>query len=221
MEYLNIDEVTAASMAVIEEATQEDRNLFRAWVVECMKDIGPNTSWYKRCELKPKNGSVKKPSDHTATVDIALFDTSDNEVQYTYVPNLAGRVHPDRFALYDNVTDADVRTTKVDISEDAFYYHFGTNSGLVDSVLIGYLAMPVDREGMPMVPENHLTAYKMFCRWNFAMRKNNNQSFIEQAYGMWLKERDRAKGRGKMPDPFRGKQIFKKYLSMVGTPKFD
>jgi hypothetical protein len=220
MEYLNIDEVTAASMAVIEEATQEDRNLFRAWVVECMKDIGPNSSWYKRCELKPKNSSLKKPADHTATVDIALFDSSDNELLYTYVPNLAGRVHPDRFALYDNVTDS-TRTTKVDISEDAFFYHLGTNASLVDSALIGYLAMPVDRDGMPMVPENQLTAYKMFCRWNFAMRKNNNQSFIEQAYGMWLKERDRAKGRGKMPDPFRGVQIFKKYLSLVGTPKFN
>lgn len=220
MEYLNIDEVTAASMAVIGEATNEDRNLFRAWVVECMKDIGPNHSWYKRCELKPKNGSLKKPSDHTATVDIALFDTTSNPLEYTYVPNLAGRVHPDRFTLYDNLTE-DTRTAKVDISEDAYYYHLGTNSDLVDSALIGYLAMPVDRDGMPMVPENQLTAYKMFCRWNFAMRKNNNQSFIEQAYGMWLKERDRAKGKGKMPDPFRGKQIFKKYLSMFNTPSFD
>jgi len=220
MEYLNIDEVTAASMAVIEEATQEDRNLFRAWIVECMRDIGPNVSWYKRCELKPKNSSMRKPADHTATVDIALYDSSDSELVYSFIPNVPGRVHPDRFALYDNVA-TDTLSPRVDLSEDAYYYHLGTNASLVNSALIGYLAMPTDRDGMPMVPENQLTAYKMFCRWNYAMRKNNNQSFIEQSYNMWLKERDRAKGRGKMPDPLRGKEIFKKYLNLYSSPKFD
>lgn len=220
MEYLNIDEVTAASMAVIEEATAEERNLFRAWIVECMRDIGPNSSWYKRCSLTPKNLSLKKPSDHTATVDLALFDRSNNELQYNFIPNVSGRIHPDRFALYDNLS-TDTRTNRIDVSEDAYYYHLGSNGELVNSALIGYLAMPVDRDGMPLIPENQLTAYKMFCRWNYAMRKNNNQSFIDQSYSIWLRERDRAKGRGKMPDPLRGIQAFKKYLSLYSTPKFN
>jgi hypothetical protein len=164
---------------------------------------------------------MKKPSDLTATIDIALYDTNDNELKYHFIPNLPGRVHPDRFALYEIVNEDNEQTYRVDLAEDAYNYHLGTNGELVSRALIGYLAMPVDRQGMPMIPEGNLTAYKMFCRWNYAMRKNNNQSFIDQSYTMWLKERDRAKGRNKMPDVFRGKEFFKKYLSLFNSPRFN
>jgi hypothetical protein len=217
---LNIDETTASCMAIIKSATDEDRLLFRAWVAECLNQIGPNVAWRENCELTPKSGSVRKPNNHVGTLELGLYDAAGTELRYNFIAKSSARIHTNRFEIRDNLVDTTI-TGRVDVSEDAYYFHLGTNGTAVDHVKLSYLAMPTDRDGMPMIPENNLTAYKMFCKWQWAMREDTNQSAIAQSYDMWLREFGMARGKNKTPDIHRATQAMKKYLSMISAPKFD
>jgi len=220
---LNINEVTSSVMNVVGEATNEDRLMFKQWVAECMQELGPSSIQLKKVEIEPVDLSFRKPEDLTATVDLALYDVNGNELFYNFIANSPGRIHVDRFAVNASlIIGTSVATfAKVDLSEDVYYFHLGSNGSNVSKMLLSYMAMPVDRQGFPLIPESNLTAYKMFCRWMWALRQNSNQSFIAQAYDMWLREKDRARGRNKMVDPMRAEQFFKKYMSLVSRPIFN
>jgi hypothetical protein len=217
---LTIDEVTASVMNVVGEATNEDRLLFKQWVAECAQNLGANSTWMKNCELLPKDGSFLKPKDLTATVDLALY-AGTTEVRHKFIANSPGRIHVDRNQINATVSSTTTDYSVVDLSEDVYYFHLGNGGTQVTKMKISYLAIPVDREGFPLTPESNLDAYKMYCRWMWALRQNSNQSFINQSYDMWLRERERARGRNKMPDRFRANEFFKKYLSMVNAPIFN
>lgn len=218
---LDIDEVTASIMSVVAEATNEDRLLFKQWVAEACQDIGVSSANLKNCDLEPKDGSFRKPTDMTAAVDLALYNAGGQELAYNFIQNSPARIHIDRFAVNATIIGDPTNIIKVDLSEDVYYYHLGTNGTQVTKMKLSYLAMNVDRYGFPLVPESNLTAYKMFCRWMWQLRRNDNQSAIAQAEMSWLRERAMARGRNKMPDEFRGREMFKKYLSMVSSPIFE
>lgn len=217
---LDINEATASCMAIIKGATDEDRALFRAWVAECMNQIGPNIAWRENCEITPKDGSIRKPKNHVGSLEIGLYNSLNQELKYNFIPLSTARIHVDRFEIRDNLSNT-TASGRVDMSEDAYYYHLGTNGSSVDHMKLSYMAMPTDRDGMPLIPENNLTAYKMFCRWQWSMREDISQASIAQSYDMWLREFGMARGKNKMPDVHRATQAFKRYLSMVSAPKFD
>lgn len=217
---LTIDEVTSSVMTIIGESTNEDRLLFKQWVAECAQNLGANSTWMKNCELKPKDGSFQKPKDLTATIDLALYDSSGRELTHRFIGNSPGRIHVDRNVINATISSTNVSSI-IDLSEDVYYFHMGNGGDQVATMQISYMAIPVDRQGFPLVPESNLDAYKMYCRWMWSLRQNNNQSFIAQSYEMWLRERERARGRNKMPDRFRANAFFKSYLSMVSAPIFD
>ena len=202
---LNINEVTSSVMNVVGEATNEDRLMFKQWVAECMQELGPSSIQLKKVEIEPVDLSFRKPEDLTATVDLALYDVNGNELFYNFIANSPGRIHVDRFAVNASLIIGTSVATFANVAK----------------MLLSYMAMPVDRQGFPLIPESNLTAYKMFCRWMWALRQNSNQSFIAQAYDMWLREKDRARGRNKMVDPMRAEQFFKKYMSLVSRPIFN
>jgi hypothetical protein len=213
---LTVDEATSSVMTIVKEATTEDRLLFKQWIGECLLNMGPVSSWRKACVINPKDGSFRKPSDLSATIDIALFDASDSEVPFNFILNSPARIHPDRFVV--NATIPSIMPTMVDLSEDIYYFHLGgSGSSSVIGAKLVYLAMPVDREGFPYIPESNLDAYKMYCNWMWSLRERSSQSSIAQAYQMWLQERSIAKGKNKMPDEMRTHQAFRKYLSMISN----
>lgn len=227
---LTIDEVTSSVMLVVKEATSEDRLMFKQWVAECMQDIGPSSFWFKSCDLEVHDGSIRKPKDLTSTIDLALYDSAGKELVFKFIANSPGRIHVDRFSINATsitntvLTSSVLNFTNIDLSEDVYYFHLGGTSAdvlSVDHARISYMAMPVDRQSFPLIPESNLTAYKMFCRWMWSLRQNNNQSFIAQCESSWLMQRNMARGKNKLLDPMRAAEFFKSYLSMVSLPIFN
>lgn len=216
--FTNIEEVTASAYLVCPGATQEDRLIFRQWVWEGIKQIGPTSHWIKTCELKPKNLSFKKPDDLASTVSIGLYNSADGELKYTY-HGQGGRVHIDRFDTHSASTSEEV-TGRIDLSEDAYYYHLGSNGSDVAYAKVRYLAMPVDKNKLPLIPEDQVFALTMFCRWMWALRKGDNQSEIELARDTWFREKDRIFGANKMPSVYRATQFAKnRFLSLINSFK--
>jgi hypothetical protein len=212
--FLSIDELTALAMTVCKGATAEDRHLFRVWCCQAARDIGPNRDWVKVEAIYPRDFSFKKPDDHVSTIDISLFDVGNNEIKYRFNPG-SKRIRTDRFSVNSDVS---TESSIIDLSEDANYFHLSTNAGDVSYMLIRYLGMPVDQEGFPLIPEDDALAYQMFCRWMWSLRDDENRSKIEQDFQFWILERNKIKGRRKMPTIREATSIFEKYMSLISAP---
>jgi hypothetical protein len=216
---LSINEITSFAMTTCKSATPEDRLLFRVWSVAACRDIGPSTKWYKVETLYPKDFVLCKPDDLVSTAAIALYNSGCGQIPYKYNPG-AKRVNTSRFMINTEV-EVQSRGASIDLSEDSHYFYLSSNATEVTHAEIRYLAMPVDRDGYPMIPEDHLLAYEAFCRWMWAKRQDDNRSKIDQDYQFWVRERDRIKAKSKMPSQLEGEAIFKRYLSLISEPSFN
>lgn len=216
MNFLDFKQVLAFSLTTCKGATAEDRLFFSAWIPAAMRDIGPSKDWYKVDVLYPKDFSFKKPDDLVSTCMIALYDSSDQQIKYNYNPG-SKRIVPNRFLINTSESTQEI-TGRIDLSEDSHYFHMGSNGADVSYAMIRYLAMPVDSDGFPMIPEDHLMAYEAYCKYMWSRRENDNQSAIAQNYDIWLRERDRIKGRNKMPSMLEAEGIFSRYLSLIHAP---
>lgn len=213
--FATLDEATALAMTYTPSASTEDRLLFRTWVWEALKQIGPTSHWVKVAELVPKNGSFKKPDDMASAISIGLYAGTE-EVKYNYEPEAGGRVHVDRFQIHDNLVDNQV-VGRVDLTDDAYYYHLGDNGSMVTKMMIRYYALPVDRNGELLIPEDNLFAVAMFCKWSWTMRKGDNQSEQLNARDTWYRELGSIKGKNKMPSMHRAAEFFKNYASLLNS----
>lgn len=215
--FSTLDEATALAMTYTPSATTEDRLLFRTWVHQALMQIGPTSHWVKIATLTPKNGSFEKPKDMASPISIALY-AGDTEVSYTYHQSAGGRIHTNRYDIHENVVDSEL-VGRVDLSDDAYYYHLGDNGSMVTSMMIRYYAMPVDRNGELLIPEDNLFACAMFCKWSWSMRKGDNQSEQMNARDTWHRELGSIRGKNKMPNMHRATEFFKRYASMINSFK--
>lgn len=216
---MSINEVVVFAMTTCKTATPEDRLLFKVWCVAACRDIGSNKDWYKVTVLYPEDFSFKKPDDLVSTVAISLYDSSDQEIRYNFNQG-SKRIFPDRFQINTDSSTAQI-TGRIDLSEDAHYFHMGTNATEVQYALVRYLGMPVDQEGFPLIREDNLLAYEAFCKYMYAKRVNDNRSEIDQNYSIWLKERDKIKGKNKMPSQVEAEATFARYMSLINAPIYN
>lgn len=216
--FIPLKEVTALAMSVIGTSTDEDRNIFGAWCVDGIKVIGPSRAWLTECVLYPENGSMRKPKEMSNVVDIALYDSNNYELLFTYHPDAPSRIHIDRFQIHD-VTVQNQAYDRIDLSEDAFYFNLGDPQSRVSYAKIRYFAIPTDGNGDLLIPDLYRLPLAIFCRYMWSMRKNDNRAEIDQNYTMWLKESDRVRGRMKLPNALEMRAINSAWLNLFSTNK--
>lgn len=221
MEYrlATLEEVVDTATLICKGATDEDRLIFRQWAWLGLMQIGPTTHWVKTCRIDAKNLSIRKPKDYASKIAVALYDSSDQELRYEFFGEGA-RVHTDRQTVHSSTSQEQV-TGLITLSEDSYYFHLGTFGDRVSYAQIRYLALPVDSNGLIMIPEDNILAVTMFIRWHWAMRQRENQAEIELARDTWFKEKDRIYGDNKMPSYFDAKEFGKKWLSLINGYKPD
>lgn len=214
-----MSEVVDTATLICAGATDEDRVIFRQWAFLGMMQIGPTKHWIKTCRIENKGGFMRKPKDFASLVSLGLYDSSDAELRYEFFGEGA-RVHTDRTTTHALVGQ-DEPIGLIDLSEDAYNFILGSNGTDVDHALLRYLALPVDTNGELLIPEDNIFAVTTFIRWNWAMRKGDNQSEIQLARDTWYREKDRIYGDNKMPSTFDAKEFGKKYLSLIQGYKPD
>lgn len=211
--FISLDECTALAISIIATATDEDRNLFRTWAAEAIKAIGVNSSWVRVCDLEIEEGSFKKPSDMHAPIDIALYNSSGCEVAYTYHPDSVERIHVSRYDVH-NATVQETATNWVHLADDPFYFNLGSDRCGIVLMKLRYFATPTDKYGNLLIPDIYSLPLAYFCRFMWSLRKNDNRSEIDQNQDMWLREKDRVKGRMKMPSPLEMEAISAAWMSL-------
>lgn len=216
MKFVPLSEITALATSIISTATDEDRNLFNTWCYEGIKSMGPNSTWIRVCDLEIEEGSFRKPSDMHTPIDIALYNSSGCEVPYTYHPDSAERIHVSRYDIH-NVTVQETATNWVHISDDPYYFNLGSDHCGVVLMKLRYFATPTDKYGNLLIPDIYTLPLAYFCRFMWSLRKNDNRSEIDQNQDMWLREKDRVKGRMKTPSALEMEAISAAWLNLFNT----
>lgn len=206
MNYVSIDNVTALAMTIVKGSDLADRNIWREWIYECVKDLGCSDNEIKTCVLYPHSGIAKLPIHCRQIIELSLFDNGNPPKQ------LLHQFRPGKTRIFSDVrtipsasagaTDAQNQQinalTPVDVSNDEFSIHLGTNGNNVASILIRYFAYPIDEKtGMPLIREEDMMACVYYIRYMEALRADDNRSKIQQDQITYFQEADRARARKK------------------------
>jgi hypothetical protein len=213
-----VDRVIALAMSTLEGADTIDRAYFKEWVYEGMKQLGPSMAWYNEAILYPTELAFRKPTDMYSLIDVALFDSADTELRFSY-RGLGSRIHESDNSLLNSDTYAPTMGAPIDLSEDGYYLHLGSNGGLVAYAKVKYWKFPVDENNELIVPEDDVFCLALFCRYCFYMRKDDKMG-AAQGKNSWLASRNERIGARNMPTILEGTEIARTWNSMIKKIRF-
>jgi hypothetical protein len=213
-----INQVVATAMSVLEGADTGDRTFFKEWIYLGMLEIGPNLVWYKEAALYPTTFTLKKPDGFHSAVDLALFDGSNTEIRYVW-RGTGTRIHASDNTLLNAGVYAPTQGAPVDVSEDQYYYHLGSNSGTVNYAILKYWELPFDENGDLLIPETDIMALVLFLRYMWYMRKNDKQG-IALAQPLWIRSRNEARAAHRIPSMLEGLEIARTWNSMIRKQRY-
>jgi hypothetical protein len=186
MNYLEIDEVVAESVATLGDVENEEmaKIFARQWIWRGLQDLGVADEDIKVCKILAKNYLIPKPKEMRRFLDIAIYDVEGNELAYTF--------RSGRKAIHNTET-----WDGIDLSESDTAIVIGTNGADVSYAWFRYYSYPLSDKGLPMVREDEVEALTLLVRYKWSLRKNDNQSEIAQNRQMWAMEADRARAKKK------------------------
>lgn len=225
MSYVSLDTVIARIQTTVPTATSHDKLIWKEWIYEGLQNLGISDEDVRVTVLYPKEGLVKKPDDMRVLLDLAVYD--DNGNQFAHKFRTGGkRIYKDD-RLFNLVstsgnedTSSESLVNPVDVSEDRYNFILGTNGSHVTQVFVRYWAYPIDEKTkLPLVREDEVMALRYFVLYMLALRKNENQSEIQQAEIRWFREADRVRAQKKMNSltPEKAKQIQKEWMKLIAT----
>ena len=218
--FVPVDNVVAIAMSMNEQADTIDRAFLRDWIYLGLQEIGPNTAWYDEATLYPTDYSLRKPDNMHSAIDIALYDSDGGELSYVF-RGLGTRIHESDSPLTNTGDYAPGLGAPIDLSEDAYYFHLGSNGmeSMVASAVLKYWKFPVDEHGDLMVPDSDVLALAKFVAYMMYFRKGDKQG-IQLTHPIWTAARNEARGAHKIPSQLEGKEIMRTFNSMIQKQRF-
>ncbi len=222
MKYVPLNEVVAEAIAVVGDGGQDAETLkalARQWVWRAIIDLPVTEDNIEVCRIDVKNLVMKKPDGMRRFLDIALYDINGNYVPHRFHSGKK-RIFPDTRIFPSNVNDENNPViVPADLSEDPYGFYLGTNGSTVSYGMVRYYAYPLDRDKMPMIPEEAVQMCVYFVRFSASMKKNTNRSEIQQNELLYKQEADRVRARYKASHNDNGKTIGDIFNRMI--PDFN
>lgn len=219
--YVSINEVVAMAQTVIKTSDTYDANIYKAWIYQALLDLGMSDDEIKVDELTPVNFAAPLPPDCRQIIEVACYDSAGKQLPHKFRTGTR-RMYSNK---YIPPTDEGGNTVSsllpVDVSNDMYHLHLGTNATNVAKVGIRYFAYPVDENNVPMVRDEDTMACVYFIRYMTALREDDNRSKIQQDQLNWFREADRARARKKMSSmtPDKARSIMMSLMKIV--PNFS
>jgi hypothetical protein len=220
--FVNVDEAVALADTLVPEG-KLNKAIARAWAYSGLRDIGPGEHWFAEKELIPNaNLSVHKPSDMYKAIDIALYHKTEGgqkiEYRFSY-KGLGKRIHSDGNTVREDGIYSPASGAPIDVSEDAYCFHLGSNGSQVNCIKLKYWRLPIGDDGLPLIPEHQVLAIAFFIRWMWAVKENvaNDRALSRQDY---LNARREARASSKMPSGIEMEQVGKEWTSLLNSPRF-
>lgn len=220
--YTSLDEVTALAQTVIKDSDDKMRNLYKSWVWEATLNLGISDDEIKVAELYPNNFTAKLPPDCRYIIEVSCFDKSGTQLPHQYRGGNR-RIYADTRMIVTGTTNGDPNSfIPVDISNDRYNIHLGTNGQNVGTIIIRYFSYPLDENGQPLIREEDKMACVFFVRYMDALRRDDNRSKIQQDEIAWFREADRARARKKMTSvtPDKARTMMRSLQSLVPNFRF-
>lgn len=217
--FVHVDEPIALAMTLIPNSSSMDKAVARQWAYMGLRDIGPGMHWFEDCVLYPSsNLSMRKPDDMWKPRSLALFNQAGEELRYSY-KGLGRRLHSSGNVHLDSGEYAPSLGAPIDLSEDSYFFHLGSNGSDVYCAKVTYWKLPIDSYGLPLVPEHQVLAIAMFIRWMWSISNSDKQDrqLSRQDY---MAARGEARGRNKIPNGLEMEQIAKEWVSLLNAPQF-
>ena len=214
---ITLDEVIATAATVIVDADYSARNIWKNWAYWAERDIGYSKALEKvtTTPLTVTNLLITKPSDYIEAIDIALFKSDGTEIPAVYRPGTA-RIHLD---VERNNRVANVNT--IDVSEDRSYFILGSEGDDITEAILRYWGLPLDGNGLPLIPDSHVYAIIAFIDYMWAMRQDKSRLVVADKRQEWKIQMRRTRNEDSMPSMLEGEQIAKTFNSMIQNLKID
>jgi len=217
--FVSVKQVAATAKSIIEDADIMDRAYFDEWIWLGLKELGPNTAWVSPpTTIYPNNLELQKPKDMYSPISIGLFNSGGQELRYTY-RGIGTRVHDSGNNNIDAGIYAPEFGAPIDLSEDAYYFHLGTNGGSVSYAKIVYWKYPVDEVGNLLIPEDDVLPLAFFVKYMWYCRKDDKAG-MGQWNNKWIAARNEARGSHKIPSELQGTEIARTFNSMIQKMRF-
>lgn len=217
--FVTADQVIATAASIIEDADTMDRAFFKEWIYLGLQQIGPTDAWVTECTLYPNDGlQLPKPKDMYMPLDLGLYDVGGNELRYSF-RGLSTRIHQSGNTTLDAGQYAPEFGAPIDLSEDSYYFHLGTNSSLVSYAVLKYLKYPVDEVGNLLIPEKDILPLSFFLKYMWYCRKDDKVG-MGQWNNKWIAARNEARGEHRIPSILDATEIARGWTSMIQKLRF-
>lgn len=218
-DFTNIDRVVALATSGIKNVTPADRAFFNEWIVEGLKQIGPTTSWISEpVTLYPTELSMRKPQDMYEPIDIALFDSAGGEIRYIF-RGQSKRIHASPSNLINTGQYVPELGAVVDLSEDAYYFHLGSNGTNVAYAQLVYYKIPTDLEGNLIVSEKEIFALTCFIDYMMSKR-NSEKQYVAMYWNMFKQAAKETRAELKLPHKMAMDETARSWNSMIKKIRF-
>lgn len=216
--FVPIEQVIATAASVMEGADTVDRAYFKEWIYIGLTELGPNTAWYDEAIVYPIDLDIRKPENIYSVIDIALYDVNMKELNYA-LRGKGSRIHLSDNSLINSAMYGPSLGAPIDLSEDSYYFHLGTNGAAVASAKIKYWRYPVDDNGDLLIPEQDVLPLTIFCKYMYYMRKDDKVG-MGQFHNLWIAARNEARGAHKIPSELEGTELARSWNSMIQKMRF-
>jgi hypothetical protein len=203
--FVTLDQVVANSATLIKDTDPRNRNLLRQWSYLAERQLGFSGLHIQAKSIDVDNLYIKKPNDYAIGIDLAIFDSLDNEYKYHF-RGFGKRIHNEWTPSSDY---------EIGISEDPHYFYLDSTGSSIVKANLEYYSYPLDEHGDILIPEHHMFAIMQFNYWLWEKRKGENQSAIDQAKADWREEKVQAKSKNKVPSMLEGKDLVRFHNSMI------
>ena len=203
--FIDIDQAVASASTLMKNPSKEDRDVMKFWIWLAEKQIGTAPFNKDTADIEFVDCVAKKPANHLKTIDIALYDNHGNDLIYTY-RGYNKRIHD--ISSFNN-------PELVGVYEDEFCLHVDNNNSSVDRCSIIYWAYPVDEDGNPLIPEEHIYAIMRFVKYMMSVREGNNMSEQSLLEREWKLQASKVRGQNSMPNIPEARDILQRWMTLI------
>lgn len=185
--YVTIDEISASAFVALGLDNDEYRNVFANWAYQATRSIGLTTTQLTTATLTISNGTATPPSGMVMPYAFALKKSNADEYAYPFFDSNFWKDIPSNEQA--NRRDDYI----INYQGGQFVFSSRVEADGYDRLLIQYYGLPVDEDGIPLVPEYYIRAVTAYIEYMYIKQQRYRKrteipmSEVQILNNEWLK----------------------------------
>tara|TARA_R110000850_G_scaffold211684_1_gene337516 strand:- start:109 stop:819 length:711 start_codon:yes stop_codon:yes gene_type:complete len=211
-----VEEVVAELFSRLDITDTRDEAVFYNWVYSAVRELGSNSLDITSECVEITDLCIAKPCDYGGLVDLALLKGS-RSMPFVFTNTGSSSDRGD----FEDIGESNLGS--IYVSEDDTRFNLSSNAKL-DYAEITYYALPINKEGLPIIREIVKEAVISFCEYQWVKRERRRSpkligmNDVDYYNREWKLAKGTAKGRQKMVNPVQAETILRNWMTLL--PKF-